>query len=54
MRAAIEELIIDGVNTNALLQYAILFNKEFVIGDYNTSFIEKNLDNLLNVMNVGE
>ena len=54
MRAAIEELIIDGVNTNALLQYAILFNKEFVIGDYNTSFIEKNLENLLNVMNVGE
>ena len=47
LRSAIEELVVDGVMTNSLLQYSILFNEEFIKGNYNTSFIEKNLDALL-------
>lgn len=47
LRTAIEELVVDGVMTNSILQYSILFNDEFIRGDYNTSFIEKNLDTLL-------
>lgn len=54
LRAAIEELIIDGVNTNIFLQYAILFNEDFVEGNYDTSFIEKNLDHLLSLVGAGD
>ena len=54
MRTAIEELVIEGVDTNIFLQYAILFNDDFIEGEYNTSFIEKNLENLLNLVKAGD
>lgn len=40
MRAALEELIVDGVKTNLELQYMILHHPLFVEGNYDTSFIE--------------
>lgn len=40
MRAALEELIVDGVKTNLELQYMILHHPQFVEGNYDTSFIE--------------
>lgn len=41
MRAALEELIVDGVKTNSDYLYWILYNPGFIGGDYNTGFIEK-------------
>lgn len=40
MRASLEELIIDGVETNIEFHYFVLHNKHFVEGNYNTSFCE--------------
>lgn len=42
MRRAIEETIIEGIDTNLGFLYAILFNKDFLRGNIDTSFIEKN------------
>ena len=50
MRRALEETIIDGITTNSKLQHLILYNKDFVKGNYNTGFIERELENFLNIM----
>ena len=44
MRAALEELRIEGIETNIELHYGILHDFDFVRGNYNTSFIEKKLN----------
>ncbi|MDO4813617.1 MAG: acetyl-CoA carboxylase biotin carboxylase subunit [Gemella sp.] len=41
MRIALEELIIEGINTNIEFQYLMLHHPEVVKGTYNTGFIEK-------------
>lgn len=50
MRRAIEETIIDGIETNLGLQYSILYDFDFIRGDYNTGFMEEKLDGMLEVM----
>ncbi|SHH56933.1 acetyl-CoA carboxylase, biotin carboxylase subunit [Anaerosphaera aminiphila DSM 21120] len=50
MRRALEELIIEGIKTNQYLLYAILFDMDFIRGNYSTSFIEDKLEELLNLM----
>lgn len=47
MRCALEELIIGGIDCNDKFQYLILFHPEFIKGRYDTGFIERNLDELL-------
>ncbi len=47
MRRAMEELIIDGIVDNTKLLYLILHNPEFVKGKFNTGFVEKYIDQLL-------
>ena len=47
MRRALEELIIEGYPTNASLAHLIMHDPEFVRGQYDTSFLDKNLDRLL-------
>lgn len=47
MRRALEELVIDGIVTGAELAHLILYNPDFIKGKYNTGFIEKNLDKIL-------
>lgn len=47
MRAALEELIVEGVKTNRWLQYFLMYNKDFVRGNYTTAFLDANLDDLL-------
>lgn len=47
MRRVLEELMIDGVDTNLELQYVILHHSDFVRGHFNTSFIEQNLEELI-------
>ena len=50
MRRALEETIIEGIDTTLLLQYPILFNRVFLRGNYNTSFIEKEQESLLELL----
>lgn len=47
MRRVLAELVIDGIDTNQELQYVILHNSEYVKGNFDTSFIEKNIDELV-------
>ena len=47
MRRALEELIIEGYPTNALLAHLIMHDPEFVRGRYDTGFLDKNLERLL-------
>lgn len=49
MRRVLEEFLIQGVTTNLGLEYAILHNAEYLSGNYDTSFIEKNLEDILEV-----
>lgn len=44
MRAAIEQLMIDGVKTNIELLYIIMYNTDFVRGVYDTSFMRNFLE----------
>ncbi len=47
MRRALEEMVIEGVVTNLDLQHLILYQPDFMRGNYNTGFIEKHLAELL-------
>ncbi len=47
MRRCLEELIIDGVDTNAGLLYVSLFEQSMIRGTYDTSTLESSLDDLL-------
>lgn len=48
MRRVLSELVIHGIDTNQELQYLILHHSEYVKGDFDTSFIENHLDELVN------
>jgi len=49
MRRALEELLVDGVKTNQDFLYLILYNFDFVKGKYDTGFVEKYKDKLINI-----
>ena len=46
MKSALGEFIVDGITTNIDFLYKILENEDFINNNYDTSFIEKNLENL--------
>jgi acetyl-CoA carboxylase biotin carboxylase subunit len=46
MRRALGEFIIEGVDTNIDFQFKILSNENFIKGDFDTSFISKEFQNL--------
>lgn len=46
MRRALEELIIEGIETNAGIMHLLMFHKDFVKGDYNTGFWEAHNETL--------
>ena len=46
MKSALGEFIVDGITTNIDFLYKILENADFINNNYDTSFIEKNLENL--------
>lgn len=54
MRRAIEETFIEGIETNLGFQYTILFDKDFIRGNFNTSYLENNIDSLLSRMRLVE
>lgn len=43
MRSTLGEFILEGITTNVDFQYGILNNRDFRAGDFDTSFIEKNM-----------
>jgi acetyl-CoA carboxylase biotin carboxylase subunit len=43
MRRALNEIIIDGINTNIDLHKWILEQSVFLKGEYNTNWLEKNI-----------
>ena len=47
MRRALEEFVVEGVDTNTELQYLILHHEEFVRGQFTTSFVERHLSELM-------
>ena len=50
MRRCLEELTIDGVQTNAELMHQILYHPVFVRGNYTTAFLEEHLPTMLEWM----
>lgn len=46
MRIALEELIVDGIDTNEEFHYLILHNKKFVDGKYSTGFAKELIEEL--------
>lgn len=43
MKRALEELVINGVNTNREFLFSILRNPNFIRGNFDTSFVEKEI-----------
>ncbi|WMJ80132.1 acetyl-CoA carboxylase biotin carboxylase subunit [Clostridium sp. MB40-C1] len=46
MKRALEEFLVDGIDTNIEFQLNILYNESFQKGDYDTGFIQSNQDTL--------
>lgn len=46
MRVALEELIIDGIQTNIEFHYLALHNRKFIEGKYNTAFAQEFIEEL--------
>ena len=47
MKRALDEIIIDGIDTNIDLHKWILNQKEFKNGFYNTNWLEKNISKFI-------
>ena len=48
MRRALEELIISGITTNNEFHYYIMHHLDYIEGNFDTSFVDNFLDDLLN------
>ena len=46
MKRSLEELVVDGIDTNINFQYSIMEHPNFIINDYDTSFIQKYMHEL--------
>ncbi len=47
MKRALEEMIIEGIETNIYFQHQLLNEEAFIKGEFDTSFIEENLESIL-------
>ena len=47
MRRALEEFIVDGFITNASLSHLMLYESDFVRGEYDTDFVAGHMEKLL-------
>jgi len=47
MRATLEEMVVDGIKTNQMFVYMILNNSDYTKGIFDTSFVEKKINSLL-------
>ncbi len=46
MRRALEELVIEGIETNERFMYLVMYHPDFIKGNYDTSFWEKNSETI--------
>ena len=46
MKRSLEELVVEGIDTNIDFQYAIMEHPKFIENDYDTSFIQKHMHEL--------
>ncbi|SDY23167.1 acetyl-CoA carboxylase biotin carboxylase subunit [Lachnobacterium bovis] len=53
MRRALEELVIEGIKTNAEYMHILTFHPSFISGNYNTGFYEKNNEEIMKWLNEG-
>ena len=49
MRRALEEAVITGVQTTLPVQHLLMYNQDFLRGNYNTSFIDSHLPEILSI-----
>ena len=49
MRRALEETVINGVETTLPVQHLLMYNQAFLRGGYDTGFIEENLQDILDI-----
>ena len=54
MRRALEELVVEGYPTGADLAHMILYHPDYLKGEYDTGFLEQNLESLLRLSCVEE
>lgn len=54
MRRALEELVIEGIETNERFMYLLMYHPEFIKGNYDTSFWEKNSETIEKWMEEGK
>ena len=54
MRRALEELVVEGYPTGAVLAHMILYHPDYLKGEYDTGFLEQNLESLLRLSRVEE
>ncbi len=47
MRVALQEMTVQGVKTNTDFLYLIMFNRDYILGNTNTAFLEKYTDGIL-------
>jgi acetyl-CoA carboxylase biotin carboxylase subunit len=47
MRVALEELTIQGVDTNVDFLYLIMFNSDYMVGNVDTGFLEKDTEAII-------
>ncbi|MDD3369857.1 MAG: acetyl-CoA carboxylase biotin carboxylase subunit [Lachnospiraceae bacterium] len=47
MRVALEEVMVQGIDNNAFFQYLILYHPDYIRGNYDTSFLEEHMGELL-------
>ena len=53
MRRVLEEVILEGYPTGAPLAHLILYHPDYLRGEYDTGFLERNLDQLLGWLREG-
>ena len=46
MKRSLEELVVEGIETNIDFQYAIMEHPNFIESDYDKSFIQKHMHEL--------
>ncbi len=49
MRRALEEMIVDGIDTNISLIHMLMYNKDIIRGDYDTGFIDEKISDIINM-----
>lgn len=47
MRATLEELVVEGIDTNQTFLYLLMNDRDYGKGNFDTSFVEKKIDSLL-------